>query len=140
MSQERGLEWLAGVGPHADLTPLAPETPVGEPHLCESLQHFSDLTGEDEGRQVNQHRRPQPRANIGRTARKIAELRVEGEGNPASQLGIHPVCHAVRCVECEPRCQCVNPQVVLFIAEDGPPLGGEHGCPTPDLSSRFESR
>src|SRR5713226_5495017 len=67
-----------------DLAAFPVESPKGEPHLCEPLQHLADFLGQDEARQVDKYAGAKPRPGIGRARGKIAKLGVKREGQQAS--------------------------------------------------------
>jgi hypothetical protein len=70
--------------------PLTGEATMREPHLPQSMQHLRGFPGHHKGRDVHQYRRAEAGTDVGRTARKIAELGVEGEGKSPPQIGFCP--------------------------------------------------
>ena len=69
-----------------DLAVLAVEAPHVEAHLHDALEHPLDLLEQHQGRQVDEHRGPQPGAGVRRAGRQVADLLREGEVERLVQL------------------------------------------------------
>ena len=66
-------------------------------------------------REVHQHRGAEPRAHVGRAAGQVAELAVEGEGQPRAQLVVEPLGGLPRVAQPEAAEERLQPQVVFLV-------------------------
>src|SRR5437868_11847891 len=81
---------------------------------------------------MDKNRRPQPRTDVGRTGREVAELVVERIGHPITQLGVETLDDAERVGDVEAGMERLNAQMVFFVDHDPNAARQVDGSTRPD--------
>ncbi len=113
-----------------DFRALAVEAAEGQTDLRDPLKNLVDLLGQDQPRQVNQDRGPEPRPTIRGAGREVAELVVERVGQRAAHPLVQRVDHAPRLLRVEPARERLQAEVVLLVDHQPqrvPGGGGQRG-------------
>ena len=106
---------------------LAVQAADHEVDLLERLEHFFDLLGNAERRQVEHDAGAHPGADVGRAGGEVAELVVEGVGQAGFEGVVEPVDDLPGVVEGQPAAQDLQAQVVLLVDHDADRLAGVEG-------------